>query len=170
MDAIKKGNLINIDLTKVTLDSQTTVYSLINSSLGFGAYTTKNAVGKKKCFGAKGYDIQIVIELVRNKTEMFDMEIDDKLVLKNFETSVMMVFNSKFGAGKVYVNPLGIINDGHFEVLLSPKKIGTIAIAKIFTDAKKGGIHAYDNSLLCYRCKKLKLTNKSTMKDKKTGK
>lgn len=144
LNALKKGNIVNIDLTKCTVDGKQVVYSFLNGSLCLGANVNRNAAGKKKCLGPGAYTLQTVIEIVKNRTEKFDMDIDNgKAVYNDLETSLIMIFNSKFGAGKVYINPLGMINDGYFEVTFSPTKMAPKGVADLFGGAKAGGIQVY---------------------------
>lgn len=74
---------------------------------------------------------------------------------------MILAFNGKYGGGKMILNPLAMINDGYFEFCYGSKILGFSGCIKLFDGAKKGGVHVYDNDGHIYRCKKLKLINKS---------
>jgi diacylglycerol kinase family enzyme len=76
----------------------------------------------------------------------------------------MLVYNGKYGGGRMVLNPMAILNDGYFEMLFYKNLIGFTACLKLFDGAKKGGTHIYDNKGSMYRVKKLKLINKSAHK------
>ena len=63
-----------------------------------------------------------------------------KLVHKDLITQYLAVYNSKFGGGRMYLNPLGIINDGYFELGFIKNLIGFGPITKMFDEVKSGGI------------------------------
>jgi len=112
---ILKGQVVGMDVTKVTLDSGSVCYSLLNSSLGLGAHAAKLGIRK----GA--YPPQTLLE-----PEKLDVDIDaGDTVHEELETALMFISNSKFGGGRMCWNPLGIINDGHFEIIFSPLEFTT---------------------------------------------
>ena len=41
-------------------------------------------------------------------------------------------------------NPLGIMNDGYFDLLFYPGMLGFASAIKLFDGAKSGGTHIYD--------------------------
>jgi hypothetical protein len=53
-------------------------------------------------------------------------------IYSNLETQYMMVNNGKFGGGRILLNPLGIMNDGHFELAFYKGLWGTKAF-KMFS-------------------------------------
>ena len=73
----------------------------------------------------------------------------------------MLIYNGKYGGGRMLLNPLGILNDGYFEMLFWKNLIGFRAAMKLFDGAKKGGTFIYDNNGIVYRTKKVRLINKS---------
>lgn len=81
-------------------------------------------------------------------------------IYSNIETQFMMVNNGKYGGGRIILNPLGILNDGHFEMIFYKGLWGAKAL-KMFSQAKDGGQQNYDKGCKIYRIQKLRLTNKS---------
>jgi diacylglycerol kinase family enzyme len=100
--------------------------------------------------------------MMKRRQETFDMEIDDNIILKDITTQFILVFNSKFGGGRMILNPLAIINDGYFEFYYFKTLMGFSECIKLFDGAKAGGTQVYNADAAIYRCKKLKLINKKT--------
>jgi len=73
----------------------------------------------------------------------------------------VLIYNAKYGGGRMMLNPLAIINDGYFELLFYPGLIGFASAIKLFDGAKSGGTHIYDPRGNLYRAKKIRVTNKS---------
>ncbi len=88
-------------------------------------------------------------------------------IYSNLETQFMMVNNGKFGGGRIILNPLGILNDGHFEMIFYKGLWGSKAL-KMFSQAKDGGQQNYDTGCKIYRIQKLRLTNKSVFYNQNT--
>ena len=59
-------------------------------------------------------------------------------IFSNLETQYMMVNNGKFGGGRILLNPMGIMNDGHFELAFYTGLWGSKAF-KMLSQAKDGG-------------------------------
>ena len=170
---IKKGDLIKLDVVKVLLDHESEEaieeslktnhlrFSIINSGLCLTANCAKNAVKWKRLLGKHAYSLQTVIELAKMRSEKYDFLIDDDIQIENQDTQFILVYNAKYGGGRMMLNPLAIINDGHFEFLFIQNLIGFNAAIKLFDGAKNGGTHIYDERGILYRAKKVKITNKS---------
>ena len=73
----------------------------------------------------------------------------------------MLVYNGKYGGGRMILNPMAILNDGFFEMIFYKNLIGFKKSIKLFEGAKKGGTHIYDANGIVYRISKLRLENKS---------
>lgn len=51
----------------------------------------------------------------------------------------MLVYNGKYGGGRILLNPLAILNDGYFEMEFYQNLIGFKKAIKLFDGAKNGG-------------------------------
>lgn len=76
----------------------------------------------------------------------------------------MLIYNGKYGGGRMILNPLAILNDGFFEMTFYENLIGFKKSMNLFDGAKKGGTHIYDKNGKIYRIRKLRLENKSDHK------
>ena len=101
---------------------------------------------------------------MKRRQETFDIEIDDNIKLENITTQFILAFNGKYGGGKMILNPMAMINDGYFEFYYWTTLLGFSGCIKLFDGAKQGGVQVYDNAGHIYRCKKLKLINKSKVR------
>lgn len=101
-------------------------------------------------------------EMIKKRQEKVDFIIDDgKYKIENVDSQHITVWNGKYGGGDAMFNPLGIVNDGLFELVYYQNLIGTKRMIGIFDEAKNGGTQMYDNNFECYRAKNLKIVNKS---------
>lgn len=119
-------------------------YSIINSGLCLTANCAKNAVKYKRFIGKHAYSLQTVIELMKMRSQRFDYLINDSIRFDNYDTQFVLIYNAKYGGGRMMLNPLAIINDGYFELLFYPGVIGFASAIKLFDGAKSGGTHIYD--------------------------
>ena len=59
-------------------------------------------------------------KLRKGEQEALDKAVrnnDDMVPLRtNFDTQIILVYNGKSGGGRIMLNPLGMINDGYFEL------------------------------------------------------
>lgn len=53
-----------------------------------------------------------------------------------------MVYNSKFGASRKIINPMGLINDSQFELIYLRNKIKFDQVNKFYEGADCGGVQA----------------------------
>ena len=59
-------------------------------------------------------------------------------IYSNLETQFMMINNGKYGGGRMLLNPMGVLNDGFFEVIFYKGYWGPKALT-MFSQAKDGG-------------------------------
>ena len=81
---------------------------------------------------------------MKMRSETYDFLIDDEILLKDIVTQFILVYNAKYGGGRMLFNPLAILNDGYFEFFHYKNLIGFGAAMKLFDGAKNGGTHVYD--------------------------
>lgn len=171
-----KGDTIKVDLFKILLDHEKEQdikgdlfshlrYSIINTSLLLVGSTAKNAVPLKPYIGKSAYTFSAIIEILKHFVGNYDIDVDHgRYKINNLQTLYMQIYNGKFGGGKIMLNPIGLINDGYMDlVFMSNAMNGITYPAKalsMFSKAKSGGTHFYNNDFVCYRCKALKLYNK----------
>ena len=80
------------------------------------------------------------------------------------DTQFLLVYNGKYGGGRMILNPMAILNDGYFELGYYENLIGFKKAVNLFDGAKKGGTHVWDKNGIIYRIRKLRLENKSDHK------
>lgn len=126
----------------------------------------------KPYLGKHAYTIQTLIELYRRRRECYDVEIDKASIetdpnatglvkwKEDFDTMLFMVYNGKFGGGRIMLNPLGMMNDGYFEAVSWKNRFSFSTALTVFSQAKNGATQAYDPEFVSVRAKKLKLSNK----------
>jgi len=51
-----------------------------------------------------------------------------------------MVYNSKYGGGRMILNPTASLNDGLFELIFLKQDLGFGPLLKTFDACKKGGL------------------------------
>ena len=79
----------------------------------------------KAKIGHHAYTIQTLIELVKAREEIFDIELNDGEFKKiDVKTQFMFFYNGKYGGGGKMINPTGIINDGLWEFCYFDGQIG----------------------------------------------
>ncbi len=78
------------------------------------------------------------------RSERYDFLIDENILLTDIETQFVLVYNAKYGGGRMLLNPLAILNDGFFEFIFFKNLIGFGAAMKLFDGAKNGGTQIYD--------------------------
>lgn len=190
---VAKGQTIKIDVVKVLLDHESEQeiedklnndpaypehkkfedhfrYMIINSHLCLTADVGRNAIGmKKKGLGPTAYTIQTVIELMKRKTEKFDIYMDHQSYFQgrfgekkdsngvtirqevkthtDVTSQLLMVYNSKLGAGRKLINPMGLLNDSYFELIFLKNLVGFGPINKLFEGTQNGGVHIYNDDL-----------------------
>lgn len=125
---------------------------VVNSDLGanIDEGRSSNFGAKRKSFGPNAYTIKTIMDLMKRKTEKFDIYMDTQDSDDPFEraysqrevkthsdlsSQVFKVYNSKFGSGKKMMNPMGLINDGYFELLFLKNKIGRGQLNKLYEGA-----------------------------------
>lgn len=129
--------------------------------------SAKKAVPLKPHIGKIAYTITAFFEILRGFVGRYDMDIDDgQIIIEGLKTQYMQIYNGKFGGGRIMLNPIGLINDGYMELVYMKEVIeGKLRYPYktlgMFQGAKSGGTQFYDNDFVCYRCKSLKLTNKT---------
>ena len=110
------------------------------------ANCARNCVKYKARLGKHAYSLQTVVELIKAREEKFDISINDgEFTVWDLEVQFMLLYNGKFGGGRMLLNPMAIINDGHFEFYYLKNFIGFTPAIKLFGGAKKGGLHIYNN-------------------------
>ena len=80
----------------------------------------------------------------------------------------MLVYNGKFGGGRMMINPMASLNDGYFELNFLKNLQGFGPITKMFDKCKNGGTQVYDSEMEVWRLSQLKLVNRSTQIDPTT--
>lgn len=95
-------------------------YSFMHS--GFSTIAKINVTAKscKACCGATAYKLAAVREFTRLTAERFDLYLDDKLAVKDLETTSVIVNNGKIMGGPIFISPMAVINDGLMEVVYIP--------------------------------------------------
>jgi diacylglycerol kinase family enzyme len=142
-------------------------YSVINSSLCVAANVSKNAVSLKPKIGKHAYAVQSCIELLKKKTESFEIEYgDSNKTIRNVQASIFWIYNGKYGGGGMMLSPLSLVNDGMFELLYHQGNLPMKRTVDLFDMARAGGEQVYDKEAIQIRTNKLKLINKSLVKTK----
>lgn len=77
-------------------------YQLINSNFSVPAKIAHSANYYKACCGRKAYDIAAIKEFCKLRPDYFDLYLDGKLYLENFETVLVMGMSGKIGGGEWY--------------------------------------------------------------------
>lgn len=112
-----------------------------------------------------------LIELSKLRYDIYDIYIDEQLVVENTATPMAMGFNGKYGGNGFLLNPMGVINDGLLDMLIITKKYGAKQIATLMDQALKfGGLHGYDSNILFLRGKSSKIVNKTPLRPSEEGK
>lgn len=83
--------------------------------------------------------------------EVKDEREGERKVFENQISQLLMVYNSKFGGGRMLLNPPGQINDGYFELTFLKDLVGFGPITKLFDGCKKGGVQFFDPAVQVYR-------------------
>ena len=150
---------------------------MVNSSLCLSANCARNAQGMKPYLGKHAYTVQTLIELYRRRRECYDVLIDKASLeqnpnaqgyvkwRENFDTQLFMVYNGKFGGGRIMLNPLAYMNDGYFEAVTWKNRFSFSTALDLFSQAKNGATQVYDDESGVIRAKKVKLINKKTEDD-----
>ena len=171
-----KGNTIKMDIFRALLDHETEAdvykraaegkiklndclrYSVVNTSLLLVGLTAKNAAPMKAYLGSTAYTISCINEIFKCVQGHFDFELDDgKHCIRNVDTQFLSLYNGKTGGGGIFLNPIGMINDGYMELVYHD--IITVSKA-ISLFIRPGGIMFYDPGFTCYRCRNAKIINK----------
>ncbi len=120
-----ENNCIEIDMIEINGNK-----SLHLSDIGLNALLVKNYEGGN-VRGKLGYALNIVSTLIESE-EPFKVTIEFENKKIECEAQMIVIANSqKYGTG-VVINPLGIINDGKFEIIVL-KNVNLITIGKIIT-------------------------------------
>lgn len=120
-----ENNCIEIDMIEINGNK-----SLHLSDIGLNALLVKNYEGGN-VRGKLGYALNIVSTLIESE-EPFKVTIKFENKKIECEAQMIVIANSqKYGTG-VVINPLGIINDGKFEIIVL-KNVNLITIGKIIT-------------------------------------
>jgi len=90
---------------------------IINSVMGISAKIAHGANRFKGCC-CNPYEMAAIVEFCKLKAELVNIEVDGKLVLENFPSILLGIFNTKFGGGNMLLSPYSVINDGMIEVLV----------------------------------------------------
>ena len=120
-----ENNCIEIDMIEINGNK-----SLHLSDIGLNALLVKNYEGGN-VRGKLGYALNIVSTLIESE-EPFKVTIEFENKKIECEAQMIVIANSqKYGTG-VVINPLGVINDGKFEIIVL-KNVNLITIGKIIT-------------------------------------
>lgn len=120
-----ENNFIEIDMIEINGNK-----SLHLSDIGLNALLVKNYEGGN-VRGKLGYALNIVSTLVESE-DPFKVSIEFENKKIECEAQMIVIANSqKYGTG-VVINPLGVINDGKFEIIVL-KNVNLITIGKIIT-------------------------------------
>ena len=65
------------------------------------------------------------------------------LVHENFDTQIMMVYNGKFGGGRINLSPFSVLNDGYIEAAYYKERFTFLEAITLFEKCKAGGVQAY---------------------------
>lgn len=104
------------------------------------ANTSKDAGPLKSYIGKHAYTVIAVREMVKKRQEKVDFIIDDgTYTIENVDSQHITVWNGKYGGGDSMLNPLGIVNDGLFELIYYQGLVGTKTIIEMFDKSKSGG-------------------------------
>ena len=119
-----KGDVVKMDVIKVHIDheNESTIppesihnhmrYSIINSSISVPAKISHTAASYKRIAGGSAYTVAALREFLRLSGDVFDIEVDGKMIVEDLHTVFLMANNGKFGGGRMMLNPYGVINDG----------------------------------------------------------
>lgn len=54
------------------------------------------------------------------------------LMNKDLTTQLLLVYNGKFGGGRIMLSPPSVINDGKFEIYFADEPMDTVPLIQIF--------------------------------------
>lgn len=105
------------------------------------ATSNRNAHPYKPYIGKLSYSLTAVEEILKRDQVTFDVDINNgALLLNDFNTQFMFLFNGKFGGGGMMLNPLALINDGLMELNFYDGLVEIKKAMDLFDGAKKGGL------------------------------
>ena len=64
--------------------------------------------------------------MIKGQSETFDLICDNQIIGKDINTNFLMLFNGKFGGGKINLSPISLMNDGLIELGFYDHAVGTI--------------------------------------------
>eukprot|EP00356_Strombidium_inclinatum_P009288 CAMPEP_0170496922 /NCGR_PEP_ID=MMETSP0208-20121228/23126_1 /TAXON_ID=197538 /ORGANISM="Strombidium inclinatum, Strain S3" /LENGTH=341 /DNA_ID=CAMNT_0010773581 /DNA_START=328 /DNA_END=1350 /DNA_ORIENTATION=- len=184
MEYIRKGDTMKIDVIECLIDYDSKEemfanlpedksqhdflrYSITNSTLSLLAQVAYKAQWLKPRIGKFAYQVMGFYEVLRFGVDKYDIYYKDptgqiEKLREDFDVNYLMAYNGKVGGGNVILNPLGMINDGAFELMFAKDTFSRVGFLNAFHQVAIGGCHSYHPGLRYYRTSELKLVNKST--------
>jgi len=90
-------------------------------------------------------------------------------VQENMTSSLVLCYNGKFGGGRMLLSPAIIINDGYQEIYFSRNVLSVPEVFDCMASSKCTGYHQYNPKGDTHRFKKMRVENKSTVRNRFTG-
>lgn len=133
-------------------------YFINIASVGFDAEVVYNSAAFKKLpmIGGKlAYIMGILITLIKNKSRVFNVEIDGKK--HDINSLLIAVANGRKYGGGLLIAPDANITDGEFNVCIV-KKISRLKILRFFPKVIKG-THGTVSEVSFHKCKSIKISS-----------
>ncbi len=148
-----QGKVMNID--GILINGEYLCFHL--SDIGLNARVVKR-FERQKSRGMMGYFRQYVTELLRMEPKKFEFELNGNR-FKRKAHMVVIANSNKYGTGAI-VNPVGMINDGKFEVCII-KPFPLWAIFGLTFALFRGTLKKKTRYIKIISCKKVTVFNKS---------
>ncbi|MBC8525980.1 MAG: diacylglycerol kinase family lipid kinase [Candidatus Cloacimonetes bacterium] len=104
---------------KIDIGKIEDLYFINTLGLGFDAQVTKTYYKSKLLNGFIGYLIAVLLTLIKCRTYLVEISVDDKTIIKN--TLFITVGNGKCCGGKFHLTPDAKIDDGVFDLCIIDK-------------------------------------------------
>ncbi|MFT6336436.1 MAG: YegS/Rv2252/BmrU family lipid kinase [Halioglobus sp.] len=122
--------------------------------LGWGIPVSINRLAEKmRWLGRQRYNIASIIEVMKNKTQYVEIEIDDTKLEGEF--GFFIVCNTMYTGNGMKMAPDALFDDGYLDILIA-KKVGRLKLLSLFAKVFNGN-HIGDSTIAYYRAKEFSI-------------
>ena len=107
--------------------------------------------------GSQRYNIASLVEVMKNKTQHVEIEIDDTKLEGEF--CLFLVCNTMYTGNGMKMAPDALFDDGYLDVLVA-KKVGRLKLLSLFAKVFKGN-HIGNSAISYYRAKEFSIKTTS---------
>jgi len=126
--------------------------------LGWGIPVSINRLSEKmRWLGSQRYNIASIVEVMKNKTQHVEIEIDDAKL--EGEIGFFLVCNTMYTGNGMKIAPDASFDDGYLDILVA-KKVGRLKLLSLFAKVFKGN-HIGDPAIAYYRAKRFSIKTTS---------